>query len=85
VAPGAWDDAAQARAAAVASGRREPVNMVQAAEKGCGNRRLSGGSNAFSFESVARAIAFTLQLQAELAEAARCNAIAAAIIGELVA
>jgi hypothetical protein len=47
-APGAWHHAAQARAKAVVSGRREPVNMVQAAEKGCGNRGLSGGSNAFS-------------------------------------
>jgi hypothetical protein len=32
---------------------------------------------------LSRAVAFTLQLQAELATAARCQAIAAAILGEL--
>jgi hypothetical protein len=34
-------------------------------------------------EVISRAKAFTRQLQAELAEAARCHAIAAAMIGEL--
>ena len=47
--------------------------------------RKEGISDAILREAVTRAERFVAQLQADLAEAARCQAIAAAIVGELVA
>jgi hypothetical protein len=43
---------------------------------------LQGGVGS-SDPTIARVLAFTRQLQAELAEVARCQAVTAAIIGEM--
>jgi len=85
LAPGAWDHAAKARGAAVAGGRDQPVNSWYR------RKAKARQEAALAFESVrrrtvlARAEAFVADLQRELAEAARCHAIMAGIIGEMAA
>ena len=68
----------------MAGGRDKPVNLVSA--EGQGARAGRGAAETTRRREVlTRAEAFTRQLQAELAEAARCHAVAAGIIGELTA
>jgi hypothetical protein len=79
LAPGAWDRASQARAKALAGGRRLALDMVRRKQA---RERAELAAQQAAFE---RAEAFVAQLQAELALAAWRHAEMAAIIAELAA